>query len=557
MAAQVHFRSFAEELRASSAGFFDGESAWVKSEHVRSPVVAVHEGQHEWIMMRTPDGTIVRLARVLSRNKDPLVRDKASSFLNEVVENTRHPHEVCATYLGLKFLFPAQIPEALNELPPEYLNYYNTLASVLDVHTSCTFLQYSLAVGITYFIFSSTALEQLKVTPSLTFPSREAAAAPCTRLRWALQWLEKDGSVNLLLLLAACEKAAEQAQRANGEEPWRINVEESWSGPARIAKTMVEKAIIDATCNALTAASPEATLTGEQLAACAARLREDFLHLRIDLSPFTEEGDTLGIDLAEVCDAFSSGDSRLDNVPPADSSVIHPDLFLRGIRADAKLRWIALRRDSADRAAQMPDRPWKLLPASLGSELTYDYCSYSTDAQLAALLADIGEDKFSNALPIALVIKREQNAGPALTSLLGVYFAMRSAGDYPQGWAAPWQYVERGWAQFLLDQAARVRAGEPKLILGRVVLASRRVAGSVAPAGMIMCYATNEAHTMYACKILSVYSAVGVTLLEDKLVEVGLARRLTLDDLKGEREFAGASCANLIGTQAFHAFVTL
>jgi len=94
-----------------------------------------HEQAHETIYLKTSDGF---LSCVLDRaceqegviDKRVVRRIRATS--RTLYETSLVAHEITATYIGLKMLAPREAEVALQCLPSEYFDYYETASKVID-----------------------------------------------------------------------------------------------------------------------------------------------------------------------------------------------------------------------------------------------------------------------------------------------------------------------------------------------------------------------------------------------------------------------------------------
>jgi len=117
-----------------------------------------HEQAHETIYLKTSDGF---LSCVLDRaceqegviDKRVVRRIRATS--RTLYETSLVAHEITATYIGLKMLAPREAEVALQCLPSEYFDYYETASKVIDPYFCSTNLQVAVLSTMSHFSFGS------------------------------------------------------------------------------------------------------------------------------------------------------------------------------------------------------------------------------------------------------------------------------------------------------------------------------------------------------------------------------------------------------------------
>ncbi len=312
------FRPFHEEVETVTAGFFDGRRVAVMYHSVSNPAVAPHEEEHEMLMRGTADGMIVSLLAFVAAKGNISERDRriCRTTFSELVDETRHAHEVAATYLGLNRFEPARIATLYDDLPPEYQSYYSVLGDLFDPLLENGFLRYRLAHILLYnVVFASRCWERLQgfwySEPLCLRPMEN----PNVRLNHAIAALS-NGRLDEIISVAS--SAAEKALTDRGLPLWDIRDSSQW--PARPESAdLAERSIFDAVRPALVNACDLPVLSTEERQNITRREIATLRDIGIELKPTSQIGDGRSV----IADALGTqNDVRLLTTMSALSGVI-------------------------------------------------------------------------------------------------------------------------------------------------------------------------------------------------------------------------------------------
>ena len=262
-------RPFRIEYRAL-AGFHDGVRARVADTSLSTPLVSLHEATHARILHTTPDGHVLTAyCRALDSGLIPAAAVRAVEASTAIFgESSLVPHEVFATYLSVKAMPAAQEDSLLAQLTPEYRQYFQALAVIVDPVFRSSQLQFLVAWNCAVVVFSSPLIERfplVDITQPIQLSDAEDAGKRFDALLAALRRVGP-GSV-----MPTLEGVAREACRRNGLHPWDIQSEDAWlaatktDGGYTYEPAAIEEALSEALREWLASIAPFQTLLGSKL----------------------------------------------------------------------------------------------------------------------------------------------------------------------------------------------------------------------------------------------------------------------------------------------------
>ncbi|MDP1916398.1 MAG: hypothetical protein Q8L14_09145 [Myxococcales bacterium] len=232
-------------------------------------MVAAHEQMHGYIFNYTADGNLLRAALQLSAGAtDATVRRSAESLRDGLLPMARTPHEVFATYLGIKRGEPALRTKWHDDLTKDYQGYYKQFADVVDSRYKNPGLHRLLGVNTALVVFSSPLLGRLEDDLASLLPFSEAENAT-ERLKAALHALSEVDPGDLVGRLQSTADAVATQRRAKA---WNLNGEEEWETTFGDDAVAIESAVAAEYRSWLTATSCLPTLTASERVRATKRL---------------------------------------------------------------------------------------------------------------------------------------------------------------------------------------------------------------------------------------------------------------------------------------------
>jgi len=239
----IPFRPFELEIRSQAvmAGDFDGGRANVILSHVHNPIVSAHEAIHHRLSCGSTDGHILALYMMFVNgygNVDSATRDAAEPRLVALMKDAIVPHEAAATYLGIKSFTPSHQDELIRQLPPQYREYYDIFARVLEPRILTSHLQWLFAWNIALLSFSSPFILKwinMDWMQPFTVPDHYR---PSIRLHRIVNSI-RDNTLGTLVQL--CQSVANETCDALGITLFDIQTECGWERTNRVGA--IQKAI--------------------------------------------------------------------------------------------------------------------------------------------------------------------------------------------------------------------------------------------------------------------------------------------------------------------------
>ena len=152
------YRAFASEA-AEILGTYDGFGVSIGRAASLMHEVNVHESIHERIFHGTIDGVLHRLINHKA-NKPQGDRFQQRSAL--LMEQTRLPHEICATYLEIQsFDSLEDRARVFGGFTQEYASYYKAMDDVVGRLSDGTFLCFTMGWAIAFWSFQSPRLFEI------------------------------------------------------------------------------------------------------------------------------------------------------------------------------------------------------------------------------------------------------------------------------------------------------------------------------------------------------------------------------------------------------------
>lgn len=202
-------------------------SAWgTTSERGTSALVAMHEDLHDRILSTTAFGYVQRWLRSHLQPQVPVSWKRfATKWLAALDQESAHAHEVAATYLPIKHLRLEEQADALAQLPPQYREYYDTLARVIDRHAKSSYVQFVIAETIVFSAFHSPILLRIAGLARETKPSITPEESPNRRLERLCALLDGDGGG---ILVESLQRELATTARERGLQSFNANSEMDW-----------------------------------------------------------------------------------------------------------------------------------------------------------------------------------------------------------------------------------------------------------------------------------------------------------------------------------------
>jgi hypothetical protein len=312
-------RAFQVEYRAI-AGFHDGVCARVLDSATLSPLVSLHEAMHGRIFRETPDGQIHAgyCLAVEHRLLSGPALEAATQSSQRFFESARLPHESFATYLSIKSLPAAEESTQLQQLTPEYIEYFKLLSECIDGVFPTSHLQFLIAWNFAAAIFSSPLLERFD-TLDVNLPvDLLPDESPHHRFDLLLRQFVRADRWHLRQKL---EIAAREMCAQSGLRYWDIFSENAWmealyfDGRISEAPVLLEMKLSKLLQDWLRSTVSFTVLQGPRLAAAFARYAAS-LHTKLNLQPciaVSQDSDQRRIQSDIIRTAASESQSRIIN----------------------------------------------------------------------------------------------------------------------------------------------------------------------------------------------------------------------------------------------------
>lgn len=241
------YRAFASET-AEILGTYDGFGVSIGRVASLMHEVNVHESIHERIFHGTMDGMLHRLINQKAKGPQGNRFQRRSDLLTE---ETRLPHEICATYLGIQSLNTMEDrARVFGEFPLEYASYYKGMGDVVGRLSNGTYLCFTMGWAIAFWSFQSPRLFEISQrgwddmdaamanTPS---PSDRFAIAAALLTSRGNEWLDH-----------ALKRASHKMAQRNCPV-WNLHDDDEWRRRSERLQGQAEFNLSEALCGWLTA----------------------------------------------------------------------------------------------------------------------------------------------------------------------------------------------------------------------------------------------------------------------------------------------------------------